>query len=72
MEAVTCPSLSRPVGPDEPIFYPVLNEEYATKIVCGWNVPRSGAGYVTRFKVRKAFLDNYEIHQADGQTSLDR
>ena len=50
--------------PGQPISYPVLNEEYATRIARDWNVPRSGAGYVTRFRVRKAFLDNYKIHQA--------
>ena len=33
--------------------------------------PPSGAGYVTRFRVRKAFLDNYEVHQAGGQTILE-
>jgi len=57
--------------PGQPIFYPVLTEEYATKIARDWNVPRSGSGYVTRFQVRKAFLDNYEIHQAGGQTILE-
>ena len=57
--------------PAQPIFYPVLNEDYATKIARDWNVPQSGAGYVTRFKVRKAFLDSYEIHQAGGQTILE-
>jgi len=57
--------------PDQPIFYPVLTEEYATKIARDWNVPHSGAGYVTRFKIRKAFLDNYEIHQVGGETILE-
>src|SRR5216683_848698 len=32
----------------QPIFYPVLNQDYAVKIVRDWNVRRSGAGYVTR------------------------
>jgi hypothetical protein len=35
--------------PDQPIFYPVLTEGYAVKIARDWNVPASGAGYVTRF-----------------------
>jgi hypothetical protein len=35
--------------PDQPIFYPVLSEHYAVKIARDWNVPASGAGYVTRF-----------------------
>ena len=55
----------------QPIFYPVLNEEYATKIARDWNVRQSGAGYVTRFQVRRSFLDNYEIHQVGGQTILE-
>ena len=60
-----------PRFPERPIFYPVLNEKYATKIARDWNVPDSGAGYVTRVKTRKTFLDNYEIHQADGRTILE-
>jgi hypothetical protein len=55
----------------QPIFYPVLNEEYATMIARDWNVRQSGAGYVTRFQVRRPFLDNYEIHQVGGQTILE-
>lgn len=57
--------------PDQPIFYPVLNEEYATKIARDWNVKASGAGFVTRFEVRKSFLDRYEVHQVGGQTILE-
>ena len=55
----------------QPVFYPVLNEEYATKIARDWNARQSGAGYVTRFQVRRSFLDNYEIHQVGGQTILE-
>jgi hypothetical protein len=56
---------------DQPIFYPVLNEEYATMIARDWNVPTSGAGYVTRFEVRCSFLDKYEVHQVGGRTILE-
>jgi hypothetical protein len=45
--------------PDQPIFYPVLNEEYAKQIARDWNVSASGAGYVIRFSVRKSFADRY-------------
>lgn len=55
----------------QPIFYPVLNEEYAAKIARDWNVRQSGAGYVTRFLVRRSFLDNYDVHQVGGQTILE-
>ncbi len=53
--------------PGQPIFYPVLSEEYAIKIARDWNAPASGKGYVTRFRVTKAFLDNYEVHDAGGK-----
>jgi hypothetical protein len=47
--------------PVQPIFYPVLNEEYATQIARTWNVRDSGAGFVTRFRVRTAFLVRYQV-----------
>jgi hypothetical protein len=49
--------------PEQPIFYPVLNEEYAKQIARDWNVPASGAGYVTRFAVRNEFLAEYSVQQ---------
>src|ERR1700743_3153857 len=45
--------------PEQPIFYPVLNEEYASQIARNWNLPASGAGYVTRFSVKKDFAARY-------------
>lgn len=57
--------------PGQPFFYPVLNEEYARTIASQWNVPRDGCGYVTRFQVRKAFLDRYDVHQVGGRTILE-
>lgn len=52
--------------PDQPIFYPVLTQDYAAKIARDWNVPASGAGYVTRFCVRKDFLAPYPVREAGG------
>lgn len=52
--------------PDQPIFYPVLTEEYAVKIARDWNVPASGSGFVPRFKVSSAFLAKYEVQEAGG------
>lgn len=57
--------------PDQPIFYPVLNEDYATRIARDWNVPASGVGYVTRFDVEKQFLDRYDVQQVGGETILE-
>ncbi|MBL7501163.1 ADP-ribosylation/crystallin J1 [Frankia sp. CNm7] len=53
--------------PDQPIFYPVLNEGYATRIAREWNVPASGAGFVTRFRVDTAFARRYPSRTAGGQ-----
>jgi len=47
--------------PEQPIFYPVLNEDYAVQIARDWNVPASGAGYVTRFQVRSDVADRYPV-----------
>ncbi len=53
--------------PEQPIFYPVLTEDYAVKIARDWNVSASGAGFVTRFQVRKEFLDRYDVQVAGGR-----
>jgi hypothetical protein len=53
--------------PEQPIFYPVLTEDYAVKIARDWNVPASGAGFVTRFEVRKDYLDAYPVQKAGGR-----
>jgi len=48
--------------PDQPIFYPVTNEIYALEIASKWNVPDSGCGFVTRFRVRNSFADRFSVH----------
>lgn len=53
--------------PEQPIFYPVLTEDYAVKIARDWNVAASGAGFFTRFDVLKSFLDSYEVQDAGGR-----
>jgi hypothetical protein len=53
--------------PEQPIFYPVLTEDYATQIARDWNTrdERSAfAGYVLRFQVRTEFLRRYDVHVA--------
>lgn len=49
--------------PEQPIFYPVLEEAYAVQIARDWNVRADGAGFVTRFRVRTAFLSSYPVQQ---------
>jgi hypothetical protein len=56
--------------PGQPIFYPVLTEEYAIKIARDWNTKdlNSGfVGYVLRFNVLKSYLDQFEPHEVGGQ-----
>lgn len=46
--------------PSQPIFYPVLYEEYATKISRNWNATEAPfAGYVTRSEVADDFARDY-------------
>ena len=54
--------------PEQPIFYPVLNEEYAAQIARDWNTKHSAdrRGYVTRFRVRSEFLRRYEVQTVGG------
>ena len=55
--------------PEQPIFYPVLNEEYARQIARDWNAkdPKTGGGYVTRFYVRNSYLSEFPVHTVGGR-----
>src|ERR1700739_1875695 len=52
--------------PEQPIFYPVMNEEYAVQIARDWNVPASGSGFVTKFCLPAAFLKRYGVQNVGG------
>lgn len=54
--------------PEQPIFYPVLNEEYAVQIARDWNAKHNNPkiGYVTRFQVRADYLTRYEVQTVGG------
>ena len=56
--AATGYSAFPPRLPEQPIFYPVLNEAYATQIARDWNTKHNNppVGPVTRFQVRSDFL----------------
>jgi len=53
--------------PEQPIFYPVMNEEYAIQIARDWNVPASGSGFVTKFSLPSAYLSKYEVQNVGGR-----
>ena len=49
--------------PEQPIFYPVLNEKYATEIASQWNVKYNDdhKGYVTRFEIDDEYAAQFEV-----------
>jgi hypothetical protein len=54
--------------PEQPIFYPVLNEEYARQIARDWNTKQHmRAGFVTRFEVDDAYAAKFEPHVVGGR-----
>lgn len=54
--------------PEQPIFYPVTNENYASQIARHWNarLNEDKVGYVTKFAVRKEYLNTYQKHVVGG------
>ncbi len=47
----------------QPIFYPVLQLEYARQVALDWNVKNGQyAGYVTQFKVDDDYISRFEEH----------
>ena len=54
--------------PEQPIFYPVLNLEYAEQIAKDWNATTPPyAGFVTRFVLEQAYAEKFEIHTVGGK-----
>lgn len=48
----------------QPIFYPVLNQQYAEQIANEWNTPDEFSGFcgiVTAFEVNEEYLQQFEI-----------
>ena len=54
--------------PEQPIFYPVLNEGYATQIAREWNAKhnKERVGYVTRFYVKNEYLRRHQVQTVGG------
>ena len=60
--------------PQQPIFYPVLNEAYATQIARDWNTKDENSGfvgYVLRFEVEASYLEAYEVQRVGGREHLE-
>jgi len=57
--------------PEQPIFYPVLTEEYARKIARDWNTVDEASGFigfVTRFELEDEFAERYPVQVAGGDS----
>lgn len=53
--------------PDQPIFYPVLNQPYAEQIARDWNTKAEPfAGYVTAFEVSDSYASKFERRVVGG------
>lgn len=52
--------------PEQPIFYPVLNEGYAVQIARDRNLKESGSGFVTRFAVAAEVFAKYKVETVGG------
>lgn len=55
---------------EQPIFYPVLNEEYAATIARDWNTKDSISGYVgfvTAFTIQDEYMKNYQVQCVGSQ-----
>lgn len=53
----------------QPIFYPVMNREYAEQIAERWNTKDEFSGYcgiVTKFDLPADYLLKYEVHNVGG------
>lgn len=51
----------------QPIFYPVMNEEYAIQIARDWNVAASGSGFVTKFNIDADYISKFTIQNVGGE-----
>jgi len=54
-----------PRRPEQPIFYPVLNFQYAEQIARNWNTKNAGSGFVgfvTEFQMDKTYIEQFEEH----------
>ena len=49
--------------PEQPIFYPVLNIEYARQIALEWNTKSAPvyAGFVTEFDIDDEYIAKFEV-----------
>lgn len=60
--------------PHQPIFYPVMNEEYAVQIARDWNTKDAASGhvgYVLRFRVSAEYVARYPVQRVGSKEALE-
>jgi len=58
----------------QPIFYPVANEAYATRIAREWNTAddeNGNVGYVLRFEVDTTYLSQFPAQQVGDEQCIE-
>ncbi len=61
-----------PRKPEQPIFYPVLNLEYANEIAKKWNAEsQSASGYVARFNLDDTYGARFEPQKVGGSHHVE-
>ena len=59
--------------PEQPIFYPVMNREYAQQIARDWNAKSepNQIGFVLRFDVESDYLAKFPVQKVGGKQHLE-
>jgi len=59
--------------PEQPIFYPVMNREYAQQIARDWNAKSEPKqiGFVLRFDVETDYVSKFPIQKVGGKQHLE-
>ena len=59
---------------EQPIFYPVVNYEYAKQISEKWNTKdrlSGNVGFITEFEIDDTYISNYELHQVGNKEHIE-
>jgi hypothetical protein len=59
--------------PDQPIFYPVLNFEYARQIAEGWNTKYNNppCGFITKFDLQDEYIKQFKIETVGARENAE-
>jgi hypothetical protein len=59
--------------PDQPIFYPILNFEYARQIAEGWNTKYNNpsCGFITKFDVNDEYIKQFNVETVGARENVE-